>query len=191
MLKLSFESISSSNQWACLIRARFLKQNLSILHYVKSSIRLGLRPFMKTVQDSTVWCLGDGARINLYKDKWLPESIINKLEVPANLHKSLRGTVKDFIVEKCWCFPYEFATRYPLLIEEIRKIIIIVSAITDQLVWNDSNCGDLTFKAAFMSISHHHSTLSWTKNIWRPCIPHSRSWSRGGYSIIRCQLMKS
>lgn len=101
MLKLTFDLASSSNQWACHIRARFIKHKVPILHYVKSSIWLGLKPYVQTVLDFSVWCIGDGVSINFWLDKWLPNRIVDMLEIPADMHRFLTANVKDFIVDNC------------------------------------------------------------------------------------------
>lgn len=84
---------SSSKQWACLLRARFLKQKAPIAYYVKSSFWLALRCYLQTVYACTSWQLGDGSNISFLKDVWLSQPIVYLVSVPTYLHNSLHAKV--------------------------------------------------------------------------------------------------
>lgn len=62
MLKLCWTLISEKNQWSKLVRARFLKDNVPISHYAKSSIWPALKGYVQTVILNSSWIIGDGSK---------------------------------------------------------------------------------------------------------------------------------
>lgn len=160
---------------------------------------------MQTVSSCTSWHLANGSAISFWLDKWLPETIADMLVIPATAFNLLQSRVNHFIVNSTWCLPVDLATKFPLLVEEIKKIIIPLSPANDRLIWNDSEDGSLTFKAAYNFLNQQSQSLACTKYIWNKCIPPSKSfliwrlhhnrlptdenlWERGHIVVSMCNL---
>lgn len=79
MLKLSWDLISSSEQWAKFPKARFLKNLQPISYNVKSSIWLALRNWYSKVLDNISWLIGDGKSVNFWNDRWLTDPLVDIL----------------------------------------------------------------------------------------------------------------
>lgn len=174
MLKLAFDLISSNKQWANLINARFIKHRSPIMHYVKSSIWIGLKSFMHTVTEYTSWHLGDGSRINFWHDKWLANPIDSMLGIPESA--SLQATVSDFIKSKSWNIPQLMVNKFPNPVAEIMQMVIPLNNSEDYIVWHDAIDGVLSFKKAYQFLKYPPKQhVAWGNLIWQQCIPPSKS----------------
>lgn len=85
-LKLCWDFLSVNSDWACFLRARFLKNGFPVQHYVKSSLWPGLKRCMASVSENVAWQLGDGTSINFWRDNWLGDPLVESLAIPASLH---------------------------------------------------------------------------------------------------------
>lgn len=88
---------SSNKQQACLFRAKYIKRNAPICHYSKPSLWPALKSMAQTVWINCLWQIGTGANNNFWKDKWLSSCIIELLQIPDDLHDSLKAQVANFI----------------------------------------------------------------------------------------------
>lgn len=176
MLILCWKLVSSSNQWACLLRAKFKWRNMPSVHYARSSIWPALKYFMQSVLNNTSWQLCNVNSINFWKDRWLSEPVVDLIRIPQSLHCSLNAKVRDFISNHSWCIPQEFSLSFPFVAEEIRKIIILLFCVEDQLVWSKSDSGELKIRDAFHFLNPQGNSVSWGKIIWSSCIPPSRTF---------------
>lgn len=77
MLKRCWELLSSDSNWAILLKSRMFKKNSFISYNISSSIWSGLRGYVSTVKDNSVWQLGNGSRINFWCDQWLSMPIVD------------------------------------------------------------------------------------------------------------------
>lgn len=69
MLKLSWDMLSSSEQRAKFLKARFLKNSKPIAYHVNSSIWPTLRNWYAMVLENSSWLIGDGKSVNFWLDK--------------------------------------------------------------------------------------------------------------------------
>lgn len=90
---------------------------------------------MQTVLDCGCWLLGDGKLIRFWKDKRLSTPIVDLMQIPTSLHKSLQALVKDLMVDKTWCIPSELAAKFPAIAEEMNQITIPIFPSEDRLIW--------------------------------------------------------
>lgn len=179
LLELSWEMYSSNKTCADMLRSKFLKHNAPVLYHVRSSIWPAIRQHLATVKASSCWLLGNGKNINLWSDKWLPQSLADMLNLPDNILPLLKAKVQDIIVDNSWCFPDEFVASFPNVVQIIHNVQIPVVPTKDALVWQSSTNGSLSFKEAYehvRSVYHHSQARSWGKLIWNACVPPSRSF---------------
>lgn len=151
ILKLSWEVMSYSQQWAALLKARFVRHNKPVVCYAKSSIWLSVRCHLNSVLEGSYWCIGNGKMINFWKDCWLSKPIVELLEFPNNVLSTLRASVSDFICNNSWKIPTEHSAKFPDIAAEIKQVLIPPDSVgyNDLLVWKSANVGFLTFKEAF------------------------------------------
>lgn len=105
LLKLSWEMVSSNQDWAVILRSKYLRHNSPILYHVKSSIWSAIKLFYSAVKSNTCWMVGDGASISLWKDYLLPEcteSLAEFLNIPGDAFPFLKASVKDIIYNNEW-----------------------------------------------------------------------------------------
>jgi hypothetical protein len=81
ILKLGWSLMASSDQWARLCRCRFLRNNSPVSYHIKSSIWAGIKRYMVTVSDNSVWTIGDGTRIFYWTDNWLGVPLLEALDI--------------------------------------------------------------------------------------------------------------
>lgn len=94
----------------------------------------------------SIWLLGDGKSIYFWTDKWLESSVLDILNIPTNIHDSLKATVGDFIRNNAWEVPSYIYDKSPYLKRQIMKICIPTLPWFDKLVWYSTTSGDLSFK---------------------------------------------
>lgn len=176
ILKLTWEMMSSNREWATLIKARFLRNNAPITHYVRSSIWPALKPHIQTVISNSTWQIGDGKHINFWTDTWLARPIVEILQLPVQLHKSLHAIVVDFIHDNAWLIPPVLVEKYPNLANAISQVSIPVFSDIDHLVWIGNDSGSLNLKQANLHLHPPKDVGPWSKLIWNSTLPPSRSF---------------
>ncbi|XP_042485821.1 uncharacterized protein LOC122066061 [Macadamia integrifolia] len=99
-------------------RARFLKIDGSLkTTYLSSSIWPGLKKVWRWVQSHEQWTVGNGQRINFWKDSWLGKKPIEELYgLQLDIFDSMQAKVSDFICQDEWNFPQVliFYNIYPI-----------------------------------------------------------------------------
>lgn len=189
MLKLSWDVLSSSSYCADFLRARLFKKN-KVASLIKSSIWSGIKKFMPVVQSSVKWSIGDGSSINFWIDYWLDSPIADQLGFPAEFSNLLNARVKEFIANGSWSLPQLFCEKAPDVGTEIKRIVIPqVAESSDWLVWPFTDSGTMGFKDAFCFHRPPVTTVSWSKIIWKKCIPPQNLSSLGDCFIVKCQVM--
>lgn len=103
MLKLSWEVMFSDSACANQLKARFFKAGQPCSTYRKSSIWPGIKRFYNIIKANTSWIIGDGSRVNFWKDKWLFSPIVDLISIPADMQGMLHAKVCDFIKNGSWC----------------------------------------------------------------------------------------
>lgn len=136
---------SSSNECATFLRSSKLAQ-----HHIQSSIWLEIKECIPVVLSNTSWVLGDGNTIKFWSDRWLSQPIVDLLNLPPIMHKTLNASVAHFIVDNSWVIPSNLIAHCPDLVNEIKQINIPKFPSEDQqLVWNLTDYGILSFKSAY------------------------------------------
>lgn len=68
MLHLLWSIMVSKEDWAELLRARFIRKGKHVSSYIRSSLWSGLKPYWKTVAQNSAWNVGDGSSVNFWID---------------------------------------------------------------------------------------------------------------------------
>lgn len=175
-LKLGWDLIASQCQWANFLKARFFSNGSPRLHHFSSSIWLALKRIIPILKDNSAWQLGDGQNINFWTDVWLPQSVTDIIHAPSYLGEHLTAKVSDFIINRKWFIPPYLDRNFPELAALIRSVPIPLQPSHDQLRWALSDSGCLSFKGAFEHCNPLGQIVPWSKLIWHPHIPPSKSF---------------
>ncbi|KAF1883972.1 hypothetical protein Lal_00012932 [Lupinus albus] len=125
------------------------------------------------------WLIGDGHNTNFWKDNWFDEplmSLVNLLDEDTPLLASLA----DFINGNLWKIPALLADKFPQVAAQIYQTTC--SPNQNQLIWEDSSDGFLSFKCAFQCINHVNSQPNWCKILWSATIPPSNK------ECLQCEI---
>jgi hypothetical protein len=57
---------------------------------------------MGTFTSNSIWIVDTGANIKLWTDNWLGNRLVDLLHIPPSLHKHLRASVADVIIDGGW-----------------------------------------------------------------------------------------
>ncbi|XP_042520935.1 uncharacterized protein LOC122094232 [Macadamia integrifolia] len=77
--------------------------------YLFSSIWPGLKKVWRWVQSHEQWTVGNGQRINFWKDSWLGKKSIEEMYgLQLDIFDSMQAKVSDFICQDEWNFPQGF-----------------------------------------------------------------------------------
>lgn len=120
--------------------------------------------------------LGDGSQVNFWTDDWISHPIADLTQVPAQFHDELKAKDKDFIVDNAWIILDELENRFPDVYNEIQQTVIPFISCADQLIWQGTETGELSFKEAFSFLNPSTHPTSWGKLLWSSCTPHSKSF---------------
>lgn len=168
--------MSSDESWAEFMKARFNRKNHSAVLQLRSSIWPGIRKFMQTILDNSKWLIGNGSKVNFWRDCWLAEPVSFMLNIPENMQGSCCASVNNFIRDKAWHFPASFSHDFPGLLTEIRKVIIPKDDDPDALVWKHSDSGLLSLKEAYGFLNPLNGVDHWCRFLWKSFIPPSKSF---------------
>ncbi|KAK3221821.1 hypothetical protein Dsin_008846 [Dipteronia sinensis] len=108
-----------------------------------------------------------------WRDNWLGVPILDLLGIPDFLATHLHVRVSDFILDGRWILDDRFRARFPDLCFWIGKIVI--SPVTDYLVWPHSREGSVSSKAAYSRMFHDIPQVPWWRDLWSRYITPSRS----------------
>ena len=175
LLHLAWNFSSGDSQWARLLRKRFLKNGKPINHYFQSSMWGGIKEHMETVSSNLIWIVGTGTNIKLWTDNWLGISLVDLLHIPPFLHKQLRDSVADVIVDGAVHLPAALLAD-PAVASRVADIVLPTAPLLDSLVWLHSSDGKLTSKLALNFLMPASISLPWAALIWKSCIPPSCSF---------------
>lgn len=176
LLKLSWEFLASDKEWVSFLKARFFQVHKPSIKYVESSIWPGIKLNMQIVLSDSIWMIGDGKEINFLLDNWISQPLVEILNIPASLHKSLTASVVDVIENGKWIIPEELLAKLSLVGVNLHQITVPSCTNKDQLVWKESNSGILTLKDAFNHFNPPKPQFDWGKIIWNSLIPPLKSF---------------
>lgn len=110
-----------------------------IWHSISSSIDL--------IREGTLWRIGNGQQVNIWKDNWLPKHITHKVQSPVKL------LLSDAKVSELIC-PDTKSWRSELIfqifeLEEAQTICMPLYGDTDRLTWWPAKSGTFSVKSAY------------------------------------------
>lgn len=174
-LKLCWDFINSSEDWARLLRSKVLRGRRAISHHIYSSLWSSFKSEFSIIQDNCNWIIGSGTNINFWLDNWCGESIAKYLDFPPHFHSNLNAMVCDFLDNFHWRFPHDFFDVFPTIRQLISQAILPLEDRQDRMVWKHSSTGELSFKDSFSFKYGIGQNIQWAKYVWSPDIPPSKS----------------
>jgi ribonuclease HI len=174
-LKMCWDLVHSTLQWAQLLKARVFKNSKYVSYHISSSIWNGIKHKFPDIVMNCSWQIGNGDIINFWTDTWCGEPLISLLNIPQNIQHNLKSTVSCFIHNASWQIPQAIMTAYPSLHNLIDHVTLHVLAREDSFLWNYSHDGILSFKDAYNFHCQIGQQLNWAKLIWNSAIPPSKS----------------
>lgn len=98
------------------------------------------------------------------------------MNIPSNLHQSLKSTCAEFIHDNSWNIPIEILDRFPDIRSDLAQTEIPLFNAHDHLIWQGSSGRELAFKDAFNHFHPAQPSCSWINLIWSNVIPPSKSF---------------
>jgi len=184
LLHLSWNLFTQDSQCPNLFHKRFLSFGIPRNRHFKSSIWPGVREFLSVVNENTVWIIGNGSNINLWRDNWMGTPLITLFNVPSSRFPTLDDKLDSIIDRGKWQIPKPLID-FPTVAENALKIILPVTPLADRRIWKNAADGVLSAKLAYHTLLPPHVTLDWAKDVWRNCIPPSHS-----FVLWRLMLLK-
>ena len=102
------------------------------------------------VQQGLRWQIGNGLNVQVWKDKWLPNSSTYKVVSPR-LDSSLALRVSNLIDldNRCWKVDLLQQMFLPVEVEEIRSIPLSNTLPPDKQIWTGTSNGLFTVRSAY------------------------------------------
>ena len=137
------------------------------------------------MQDGLRWQIGNGFKVQVWKDKWLPSSSTYKVVSPRlNAPMDLRVSELIDMENRCWNIHLLQQLFLPFEVEEIRSTPLSNSLPSDKQIWTGTSNGLFTVRSAYKlamesygisggSSSSNDSNLRYFwKKLWQLPIPH-------------------
>ncbi|KAK3222075.1 hypothetical protein Dsin_009100 [Dipteronia sinensis] len=151
--KLTWKFITSNNFAFTFLHERYIRQ-LQKPHggYITSSICNSFRTnYVKLIEDD-IWLIGENSQRDFWHDNWLGVNILDLIGIPDFLAMHLHARVSDFIRDGRWILDDRFRARFPDLCFRIGRIVI--SPVTDYLVWPHSRECSVSCNTAYSRMFH-------------------------------------
>ena len=149
-LKLCWEMMHSDNLWATFLRSRVKRGNKFIGYHIFSSLWSGIKSQAHTINEISMWLLGDGESINFWNYNWCGTPLVDLFNIPSQLHINLHSTVSQYIHSSQWFIPEDLQQNFPALMAHINQITIPIVQKEDRLIWKNNASGELTLKDAYL-----------------------------------------
>lgn len=98
------------------------------------------------------------------------------LNISANMHKGLNTSVAFFIENGNWIIHGTLLSKLSSLGINLSHIVVPKFSVADQLLWQDSSLGILSFKEVFLHLKPSMPQVPWCKSVWNATIPPSKSF---------------
>ncbi|CAI8619823.1 unnamed protein product [Vicia faba] len=108
----------------------------------------------KYSDENSVWKVGSGDKINVWKDNWCGQSLVSLLQIPEYRHNNLKSTLSDIIQNKCIILPSLLVSLHSNLSQLVAEVCPNVLQ-ADKLKWNLNDIGQLSTKDAFIHMKGH------------------------------------
>jgi hypothetical protein len=174
-LKLCWALFHSRSSWAKLLYARAIRGKKVIHHHIYSSLWSSIKEEISTMFDNSFWLLGNGKDINFWNDKWCGPSLSEVFNIPTHISKNLVSSISDFILNGQWHIPPQLSQRFNNLSLLVQQVTIPLEPTQDLLLWKHSDSGEFHLADAYKFISPQFQDLDWSKFLWSPDIPPSKS----------------
>ena len=170
LLHLSWNLFTQDSQRSKLFQKRFLSFGTPRNRHFKSSIWPGVREFLSVVNENTVWIIGNGSSINLWRDNWMGTPLVTLFNVPPSRFPTLDDKLDSIIDHGKWQIPKPLID-FPTVAESALKIILPMTPLADRRIWKHAADGVLSSKLVYHTLLPPHVTLDWAKDIWHNYIP--------------------
>jgi len=134
LLHLSWKLFTQDSQCSWLFQQRFLSFGIPRTRYFKSSIWPGVREYLSTVNENSVWIVGNGNDINLWLDNWMGTPLVSLLNTPVHMYSSLTAKLSSLMVNGKWQIPKPLID-FPTVAEQTLNITLPVTPLPDKRVW--------------------------------------------------------
>ncbi|XP_023873869.1 uncharacterized protein LOC111986467 [Quercus suber] len=139
---------------------------------------------LRVLREGTRWRVGNGKRIHIWEDRWLPTPSTYKVVSPYSNFDNF-PMVSSLIDEdtKWWKSDLVRPIFFPFEADSILKIPICYSLPNDQLIWMGNKRGSFSVKSAYYIAMHvvkenefgestsEHNQSSFWKKIWQLNVP--------------------
>jgi len=102
LLHLSWNLFTQESECSRLFQHCFLSFGLPRNRYFKSSIWPGVKEFVTTVSENSIWIIGNGEKINLWLNNWMGVSLVSALNSPPHLFPHLTAKLQSVIINGRW-----------------------------------------------------------------------------------------
>ncbi|CAJ2644686.1 unnamed protein product [Trifolium pratense] len=176
-LKLCWDLTKSDKQWAITLKSRFFRNSSPINHAISSSIWSSFKNVLHLVRDHSIWKIGNGLSTSFWNDNWLGYKLKDLIlePLPNPISHLVNAKVAEVVHNQVWVLPEIFKQQFPIITCDIHALSLPSTPEPDELVWEDSISGELTFKLAYSCDMQPPQCIGWTKFIWKLFIPPSRS----------------
>jgi len=134
LLHLSWKLFTQDSQCSWLFQQRFLSFGIPRTRYFKSSIWSGVREYLNTVNENSVWIIGNGNDINLWLDNWMGTPLVSLLNPPVHMYSSLTAKLSSVMVNGKWQIP-KALIDFPSVAEQTLNITLPITPLPDKRVW--------------------------------------------------------
>ncbi|XP_045802493.1 uncharacterized protein LOC123896099 [Trifolium pratense] len=176
-LKLCWDLIKSDKQCAITLKSRFFRNSSPINHAISSSIWSSLKNVLHLVRDHSIWQIGNSLSTSFWNDNWLGYKLKDLIlePLPNPISHLVNAKVAEVVHNQVWALPEIFKQQFPIITCNIHALSLPSIPEPDELIWEDSISGELTFKLAYSCDMQPPQCIGWTKFIWKLFIPPSRS----------------
>ncbi|XP_045794076.1 uncharacterized protein LOC123888954 [Trifolium pratense] len=174
-LKLCWEFLNTDEDWAHVLRSRVLRGQKAINHHIFSSLWSSIKSEMSVIKENSCWKVGTGHNINLWNDPWCGVPLAQSLHIHQSVINGLLQQVSDIILNQQWHIPPSLNHMFPNLKNLVHHITLPVDCSSDQLCWNHSSSGTISWKLAYEFKRKKLITRHWARSIWSNDIPPSKS----------------
>ncbi|XP_058782945.1 uncharacterized protein LOC131657578 [Vicia villosa] len=176
-LKLGWDLINSEENWACLLRARVLRNFGYIRHHIFSTVWSSIKPEIQCLYSNTAWSIGNGSRIKFWTDAWCGPPLIEKTQLHVLVLNGIDPHIRicDLLNNGSWNIPILWYNLFPFIPQHISHVLPHVS-LPDFLVWPSSCDGTLSLKDAYKFKASPSIKLPWPAIVWHNDIAPSKSF---------------
>jgi hypothetical protein len=104
---------------------------------------------MSIIKENSCWKIGTGQSINLWNDAWCGVPLAHSLHIHQSVINCLPQHVSDIILNQQWHISPGLNLIFPNLKNLVQHIILPLDCISDQLCWNHSSSGTISWKLAY------------------------------------------